>query len=56
MYGIVSSVADARKAADEAKVAGEKAAEEVTKRFRKLFFNIAKEITEELDKYEKAGI
>ena len=39
---------DARKAADEARAAGEKAAEDVMKRLRKLFMAMAKDITEEL--------
>jgi len=39
---------DARKAADEARSAGEKAAEDVMKRLRKLFLKMAKNITEEL--------
>ena len=39
---------DARKAADEARSAGEKAAEEVMMRLRKLFLTMAKDITEEL--------
>jgi len=42
------AAADARKAADEAKSAGEKAAEDVMKRLRKLFLRMSKDITEEL--------
>lgn len=42
------AAADARKAADDAKQAGEKAAEEVMKRLRKLFITMAKDITKEL--------
>ncbi len=42
------ATADARKAADEARSAGEKAASEVMKRLRKLFLTMAKDITEEL--------
>ncbi len=42
------AAADARKAADEARAAGEKAAEDVMKRLRKLFMAMAKDITEEL--------
>jgi len=42
------AAADARKAADEARVAGEKAANDVMKRLRKLFMAMAKDITEEL--------
>jgi hypothetical protein len=45
---IEAATADARKAADEARSAGEKAAEEVMKRLRKLFLTMAKDITEEL--------
>ena len=41
---------DARKAADDARIAGEKAAEDVMKRLRKLFLKMAKDITEELEK------
>ena len=44
---------DARKAADEARSAGEKAAEEVMKRLRKLFLVMAKDITEELGEGKK---
>lgn len=44
---------DARKAADEARTAGEKAAEEVMKRLRKLFLTMAKDITEALDESKK---
>ena len=44
---------DARKAADEARSAGEKAAEEVMKRLRKLFLTMAKDITEELGEGKK---
>jgi len=44
---------DARKAADEARSAGEKAAEEVMKRLRKLFLTMAKDITEALDEAKK---
>ena len=47
---IETAAADARKAADEAKTAGEKAAEDVMKRLRKLFLKMAKDITEELEK------
>jgi hypothetical protein len=45
---IEEAAADARKAADEARIAGEKAAEEVMKRLQKLFLAMAKDITEEL--------
>ena len=47
---IETSAANARKAADEARIAGEKAAEDVMKRLRKLFLKMAKDITEELQK------
>ena len=45
---IEAAAADARNAADEAKAAGERAAEDVMKRLRKLFLKMAKDITEEL--------
>ena len=44
---------DARKAADEARSAGERAAEEVMKRLRKLFLTMAKDITAELGEGKK---
>jgi hypothetical protein len=47
---IETAAADARQAADEARIAGEKAAEEVMKRLRKLFLKMAKDITEELER------
>lgn len=47
---IETAAADARMAADEARVAGEKAAENVMKRLKKLFLKMAKDITEELEK------
>jgi len=47
---IESAAADARNAAEEARVAGEKAAEDVMKRLRKLFLRMSKDITEELEK------
>jgi len=47
---IETAAADARKAADDARIAGEKAAENVMKRLRKLFLKMAKDITEELEK------
>ena len=50
---IETAAADARKAADEARSAGEKAAEEVMKRLRKLFLTMAKDITEELGEGKK---
>ena len=50
---IEAAAADARHAADEAKVAGEKSAEDVMKRLRKLFLKMAKDITEELGDVKK---
>ncbi len=50
---IQSAAADARQAADEARSAGERAAEEVMKRLRKLFLKMAKDITEALDEVKK---
>ena len=50
---IEAATADARKAADEARTAGEKAAEEVMKRLRKLFLTMVKDITEELGEGKK---
>ena len=47
------AAADARKAADEARVAGEKAAEDVMKRLRKLFLTMVKDITQELGEGKK---
>jgi hypothetical protein len=47
---IETAAADARKAADEARIAGEKAAEDVMRRLRKLFLKMSKDITEELEK------
>ena len=47
---IETAAADARKAADDARIAGENAAEEVMKRLRKLFLKMAKDITQELEK------
>jgi len=47
---INTAAIDARKAAEEARVAGEKAAEDVMKRLRKLFLKMAKDITEELER------
>jgi len=46
---IETAAADARKAAEDARLAGEQAAEDVMKRLRKLFLKMAKDITEELD-------
>jgi hypothetical protein len=50
---IETAAADARKAAEEARLAGEKAAEDVMKRLRKLFMKMAKDITEELGETKK---
>jgi hypothetical protein len=50
---IQSAAADARQAADEARSAGERAAEDVMKRLRKLFLKMAKDITEALDEAKK---
>jgi len=50
---IEMATADARRAADEARSAGEKAADEVMKRLRKLFLAMAKDITEELGEGKK---
>jgi hypothetical protein len=50
LEGIETAAANANKAADEARIAGEKAAEDVMKRLRKLFLKMAKDITEELAK------
>lgn len=50
---IESAAADARKAAEEARLAGERAAENVMKRLRKLFMKMAKDITEELGETKK---
>ena len=50
---IEAAAADARNAADEAKAAGERAAEDVMKRLRKLFLKMAKDITEELGEVKK---
>ncbi len=50
LEGIETAAVDARKAADEARISGEKAAEDVMKRLRKLFLKMAKDITEELAK------
>jgi hypothetical protein len=52
IYGSVDLVekaaVDARKAADDARLAGEKAAEEVMRRFRKVFLKMVEDITKEL--------
>ena len=48
-----AAAASARKAADEARTAGEKAAEDVMKRLRKIFLKMSKGITEELEETKK---
>ena len=50
---IEAAATDARKAADEARAAGETAAEDVMRRLRKLFLKMAKDITEELGDIKK---
>ena len=50
---IETAAADARKAAEGARLAGEKAAEDVMRRLRKLFMKMAKDITEELGETKK---
>ncbi len=50
---IETATEDARKAADEARTAGEKAAGDVMKRLRQLFLAMAKDITEALDDGKK---
>ena len=50
---IETAAADARKAAEGARLAGEKAAEDVMRRLRKLFMKRAKDITEELEDTKK---
>jgi hypothetical protein len=50
---IESAAADARAAADEARTAGEKAAQEVMKKLRKLFLKMSRDITEELGETKK---
>ena len=50
---IEAATADARKAADEARTAGEKAAEDVMIRLRKLFLTMVKDITTELGEGKK---
>jgi hypothetical protein len=47
------AAADARTAADEARLAGEKAAELVMKRIRKVFLKMVHDISEELKEGEK---
>jgi len=50
---IEAAAEDARKAADEARTAGQKAADEVMRSLRKLFMKMAKDITEELGEGKK---
>jgi hypothetical protein len=50
---IETAAADARLAADEARAAGEKAAQDVMKRLRKLFLKMSRDITEELGEGKK---
>ena len=50
---IEAAAADARKAADEARSSGERAADDVMRRLRKLFMTMAKDITEELSDGKK---
>ncbi len=50
---IQMAAAEARKAADEARTAGETAAEEVMIKLRKLFLTMAKDITKELGEGKK---
>jgi hypothetical protein len=47
------AAADARIAADEARMAGEKAAEMVMKKIRKIFLKMVHDISEELKEGEK---
>ena len=47
------AAADARKAADEARSAGEKASAEVMKKLRRLFLKMSRDITEELAEGKK---
>jgi hypothetical protein len=44
------AAADARQAAEEARAAGEKAADDVMRRLRKVFLTMAKDINEDLSK------
>jgi transcription elongation GreA/GreB family factor len=50
---IEAAAADARAAADEARNAGEKAAQDVMKRLKKLFLKMSRDITEELGETKK---
>jgi|MudIll2142460700_1097286.scaffolds.fasta_scaffold864915_2 ribulose 1,5-bisphosphate synthetase/thiazole synthase len=48
-----AAAADARQAADEARMAGEMAAEAVMKRIRRLFLKMADDITQEMNSIDK---
>ena len=50
---IEKAAAEARKAADDARSAGEMAAEDVMRRLRKLFLRMAKDIEEEVGEAKK---
>jgi hypothetical protein len=50
---IEAAAGDARLAADEARTAGEKAAQDVLKRLKKLFLKMSRDITEELGETKK---
>jgi hypothetical protein len=50
LEGNKSAAAKAREAADNARIAGEQATEDVMERLRKLFLKMAKDITGELEK------
>jgi len=50
---IEAAAADARAAADEARNAGERAAQDVMKKLRKLFLKMSRDITEELSEDKK---
>ena len=50
---IEAAAADARAAADEARNAGERAAQDVMKRLKKLFLKMSRDITEELGETQK---
>ena len=50
---IEGAATDARKAADDARAAGEMAAEHVMRRLRKVFLKMARDISEELEEGKK---
>ncbi len=50
---IEAAAADARSAADEARTAGERAAQDVMKRLRKVFLKMSRDIAEELGENKK---